>query len=236
MKSKLAKTSFKSYKIERVVTISKDISLLRQYWDLGHMFLVWQQILDSWQMGQHELGMQQRPSILKQRLGRLPNYTCVKIFYAGPSFFLVSLASKRSFFLAPKVGIPISFNSSSVRVAKVGRSISWRTKMSAYLCFHCDQNGASKRAVIGPDQTNKGAQPTLLCRNGFIFHPLGEPLVGEEHRQTVPNVLLAAVFPSLPSHQRDHADRLWDLLPASYHGVTQGVDGRAKPVAVGGNL
>ena len=68
MKSKLAKTSFKSYKIERVVTISKDISLLRQYWDLGHMFLVWQQILDSWQMGQHELGMQQQPSILKPRL------------------------------------------------------------------------------------------------------------------------------------------------------------------------
>ena len=99
-----------------------------------------------------------------------------------------------------------------------------------------DQHGASKRAVIGPDQTNKGAQPTLLCRNGFIFHSLGEPLVGEEHRQPVPNVLLAAVFPSLPSHQRDHADRLWNLLPASYHGVTQGVDGRAKPVAVGGNL
>ena len=69
-----------------------------------------------------------------------------------------------------------------------------------------DQHGASKRAVIGPDQKKKGAQPPL--KNGFIFHSLGEPLVGEEHRQTVPNVLLAAVFPSLPSHQRDHADRL----------------------------
>ena len=46
---------------------------------------------------------------------------------------MVSLASKSSFFLAPKVGIPISFSSSSVSVAKVGRSISWRTKISAYL-------------------------------------------------------------------------------------------------------
>ena len=56
-----------------------------------------------------------------------------KRIQAEPSFFLVSLASRSNFFLAPKVGIPISFNSSSVSVANVGRSISWRTKISAYL-------------------------------------------------------------------------------------------------------
>ena len=33
----------------------------------------------------------------------------------------------------PKVEIPISLSSSSVRVEKVGRSISWRRKMSVYL-------------------------------------------------------------------------------------------------------
>ena len=105
-----------------------------------------------------------------------------KSSYCPETFFLVSLASRRSFFLAPKVGmptcncgivilptcpsaimsgrqrqevttsgshyvrmsrhkeaiksrcpVPTSFSSSSVRVAKVGRSISCLTKMSVYL-------------------------------------------------------------------------------------------------------
>ena len=233
MKSKLAKTSFKSYKIERVVTISKDISLLRQYWDLGHMFLVWQQILDSWQMGQHELGMQQQPSILKPRLEGYQIILVWRYFTLAQVFSWSPLPAREA------SSSPRRWES---RSPSTPRQWGWRRwadrSRDAQRCprtwVSIDQHGASKRAVIGPDQKKKGAQPPL--KNGFIFHSLGEPLVGEEHRQTVPNVLLAAVFPSLPSHQRDHADRLWDLLPASYHGVTQGVDGRAKPVAVGGNL
>jgi hypothetical protein len=57
--------------------------------------------------------------------------------YTWPILFFVSLPSSWSFFLAPKVVMPISFRSSSVRVTNVGRSISWRTKISAYLRVGC---------------------------------------------------------------------------------------------------
>ena len=124
---------------------------------------------------------------------------------------MVSRASKSSFFLAPKVGIPISFSSSSVRVAKVGKSISWRTNMSAYL--NCTNKGEK---ITGRIATND-AHDSIWCmlqyklesdrvqkKNLNTFQrdskedPLGESLIGEKNWETISNILLCTVLPSIP--------------------------------------
>ena len=86
------------------------------------------------------------------------------LLYETPYFFFVSLASSSSFFLAPKVGMPISLSSSSVRVAKVWRSTSCRRKTSVYLprfwlvrrLANSSRPGATSPDVITLDEKWKG--------------------------------------------------------------------------------
>ena len=112
---------------------------------------------------------------------------------------MVSLASRRSFFLAPKVGIPISFSSSSVRVAKVGRSISWRTNMSAYLRSSgevCSRNLNPVKIKLNMRLISHGQ----IGVEGMVLinDSLGESLVGEKNWQTISNILLTIVLSPIP--------------------------------------
>ena len=61
------------------------------------------------------------------------NNNCLILIFSFSTNLNLLLAKNWRRFLAPKVWIPISLKSSSVRVAKVRKSISWRTNMSEYL-------------------------------------------------------------------------------------------------------